>query len=55
MLLPLFLPKGVWGVVQLRWEVHLRSAGYRVRGTPHASGYAPRRKKSQCYKLHSKQ
>ena len=31
MLFALFLPKGIWGAVQQRWDVHLLSAGYRVR------------------------
>ncbi|ODS63633.1 MAG: ABC transporter permease [Acidovorax sp. SCN 65-108] len=36
MLFALFLPKGIWGAVQQRWDVHLLSAGYRVRSrAPH--------------------
>ena len=31
MLLALLLPKAIWGAVQQRWDVHLLSAGYRVR------------------------
>lgn len=31
MLFALFLPKGIWGTLQQRWDVHLLSAGYRVR------------------------
>ncbi len=31
LLFALFLPKGLWGAVQQRWDVHLLSAGYRVR------------------------
>ncbi|MDH4462456.1 MAG: branched-chain amino acid ABC transporter permease [Acidovorax sp.] len=34
MLFALFLPKGIWGAVQQRWDVHLLSAGYRVRSLP---------------------
>ena len=36
MLFALFLPKGIWGAVQQRWDVHLLSAGYQVRSrAPH--------------------